>query len=287
MKGRSVQAMCALGLSGALLGCAQTAAPQGVGPLTFPEASSAVQVSSARFFAIDPAATLNNSAMRNCRFGRTTKIPLVASLVELSATTLKVSGQPLAALSDGRLEPDHLAALRSHLQPMASVSRSLAESACHPWRSGPEDASMMPALLVAAESSAPASSLDGVIDAAWSSGFEEVALWSRSAGAGGAAQGAGTVLTPAGGTVADVVSEIDRVRLSGDPCVLVSPPADRQEAGSAGPGNPTSSVLTGSIPVLPIARTGDRRLVSGEVCGVPPEQTLGGTPEQDRVHHDE
>ena len=276
MSGRVIPQGCLLILSGLLLGCKPSAAPQSVGPLAFPEAISAVPVSSARFFAIDPTATLNNSAMRNCRFGRTTKIPVVPSLVELHATTLRVSGQEVAPLSDGQLQPEHAAALRARLEPMASVSRTLAESSCHPWRSGPEDASMTPALLVAVESSAPATSLEHIIDAAWKSGFEEVALWVRTAGSGGALQGKGTVLTPTGDTVAEVVTEIDRVRTGGDPCVLLVPQPDRQTAGNAVPVEPTSGVLSGEIPVLPLARTGERRLVSGELCGTPPELNLGG-----------
>ena len=134
---------------------------------------------------------------------------------------------------------------------------------------------MTPALLVAAEASAPASSLEAVIDVAWTAGFEEVALWVRAAGSGGAAQGAGTALSPAGSAVADVVAEIDQARSSGDPCVLLSPHPERSTAGRTVPDAPTSGVLSGNIPVLPLARTGDRRLVSGEICGSPPETGLG------------
>lgn len=269
MKDKPERSWRALSILMFVLGCTSSSAPQSVGPLTLPESTSAVLVSSARFFAIDPTATLNNSAMRNCRFGRTTKIPVVSSLVELRTTALRVSGQELATLSGGRLLPAHTAALKTRLQPMATVSRSLAERACHPWRAGPDDASMTPALLVAVEASAPASSLEAIIDAAWTSGFEEVALWTRAAGSEVTVQGKGTMLAPAGESVTDVVAEIDGIRAGGDPCVLIAPQPARDTTGSAAEGEPMSAILSSNIPVLPLARTGERRLVSGELCGVP------------------
>ncbi|MFT5685844.1 MAG: hypothetical protein ACI8RZ_006798, partial [Myxococcota bacterium] len=137
------------------VGCSRSK-PTTVGPLIFPQGDSAVAVSSARFFAVDPSAVLNNSAMRNCRFGRTTKIPVVSSLVEITLTGLKVSGQPLDALIDGRVEESHRSALESQLAPIVSVNRELAAQACHPWRAGPDDASMSPSLLIAADVRVPA-----------------------------------------------------------------------------------------------------------------------------------
>ncbi len=280
-------------------GCSATT-PAGVGPLVFPRGDSAITVSSARFFAVDPAAELNNSAMRNCRFGRTTKIPVVSSLVELSLTELKVSGQTLGSVSEGRLEASHRALLESRLGPMASVNRALAAQACHPWHSGPEDASMVPALLVAAtcartrspdallvaaDARAPASSLELIIDVAWAAGFDEAALWVEAPGQPGAAAGAGAALTPGGGDVATVAREIDAVRRGGEPCVLFTPGSGAAVAAEASAA-PRSGALRETIPVLPIAQTGDRRLVTGEVCGDPSariavevvSEDAGGTP---------
>jgi hypothetical protein len=265
-------------------GCSATT-PAGVGPLVFPRGDSAITVSSARFFAVDPAAELNNSAMRNCRFGRTTKIPVVSSLVELSLTELKVSGQTLGSVSEGRLEASHRALLESRLGPMASVNRALAAQACHPWHSGPEDASMVPALLVAADARAPASSLELIIDVAWAAGFDEAALWVEAPGQPGADAGAGAALTPGGGDVATVAREIDAVRRGGEPCVLFTPGSGAAVAAEASAA-PRSGALRETIPVLPIAQTGDRRLVTGEVCGDPSariavevvSEDAGGTP---------
>ena len=255
-----------------LMGCT-AAQPEAVGPIVFPEASTAVAVSSARFFSLDPDQSLNNSAMRNCRFGRTSKIPVVPALVELGLTSLKIGGQTAGALQDGALDDSHRAVLEGKLSPMASVSRAMAESACHPWRAGPEDASMVPTLLIAADARAPAASLDIIIDAAWSAGFDEVGLWMAAEGRAPAESGGGTPLTSAAATVAQLAGEVDQVRAGGEPCVLFQPgrkagsPASVETGGAA-----TQGALSQTIPILPLAREGNRRLVTGESCGSPVEQ---------------
>ncbi len=252
-------------------GCSPSG-PTTIGPMLFPEGTTAASVSSARFFAVDPVAVLNNSAMRNCRFGRTTKIPVVPSLVELTLAELKVAGQPLDALSEGRVGESHRAELEARLGPIVSVNRELAAQACHPWRSGPDDASMMPSLLIAADARAPAASLELIVEAAWSAGFEEAALWVSSPGKLMSAQGEGTPLTPKGSDVASVVQEIDAVRSGGEPCVLLVPRTGGVGAPGTSAGAVSSAELRESLSVIPFAHTGDRQLVSGEVCGSPPAQ---------------
>ena len=254
-------------------GCSSST-PTTIGPMTFPAATTAVSVSSARFFAVNPTAILNNSAMRNCRFGRTTKIPVVPALVELTLAELKVAGQSIDALSEGRIEERHRDALEAHLRPVVSVNQELAAQACHPWRSGPDDSSMMPSLLIAADARAPAFSLEWIIDAVWSAGFEEAALWVRSPGEPISKQGIGISLIPKGSDVGAVVLEIDAIRTGGEPCVLLSPRTSGEGAVGAHPGAMDSAALRESISVIPIAHTRDRQLVSGEICGSLPSQAV-------------
>jgi len=264
----------ALLLIAALAGGCSSSTPTTAGPMIFPTGATAASVSSARFFAVDPTAVLNNSAMRNCRFGRTTKIPVVPALVELTLSELTIAGQSADVLSEGRIEERHRAVLAARLGPIVSVNQELAAQACHPWRSGPDDVSMVPSLLIAADARAPAASLEWIIDAAWSAGFEEAAIWVRSPGEPVSAQGRGTPLTPKGADVAAVVQEIDALRAGGEPCVLLSPRASTAGAAGTQAGPMDSATLRESISVIPIAHAGDRQLVTGEICGVLPSQTV-------------
>ena len=87
-----------------LVGCQSAPTPTQTAPLTFPEVQvGAVAVSSARFLGVDPGVELTNSQLRNCRFGRNEKIPLVPALVEVTPQVLRVQGQEVLALADGHL----------------------------------------------------------------------------------------------------------------------------------------------------------------------------------------
>ncbi|MEL6345041.1 MAG: hypothetical protein AAFV53_18135 [Myxococcota bacterium] len=150
-----------------IVGCS-AAQPAAVGPLTLPSVSSgqAVGVSSARFFAINPEQTLSNAQLRDCRFGRISKIPTLPTTLEITPSGVKLSEK---TLSEDAL-PEAFSAL-------ADKNREMAAIGCHPWRAGPEDSSMTPTLLIAADQAVSAKRLATISQIAARAGLSRQVLW--------------------------------------------------------------------------------------------------------------
>ncbi len=241
-----------------------------------------MSVSSSRFLAVDPAQSLTNSQMRNCRFGRVGKVPLVPVVVELSPEQLLLSDKPLLALAagevpEGQRSGDRILALEGELRVIAQANRQLSASACHPWRGGPDDISPVPPLLIAADAQVPMSTLQQVLRTAAQAGLEEAALWVSDPSPvpldeSGELYRVGELGT--GGTVGAGVVALDELREQGARCVLLTPSA---RALGRAPDVPLEErALQQRIAVVPLlvqAPSIEQRLVTGERCGGQTETT--------------
>jgi len=268
-----------------LAACAQAPQPATTAALSLPGATSAVSVSSARFLAPDPGRSFSNSELRNCRFGRTDKIPLVPALVEWTPTTLRFQQQELAALTDGALPAD-LTPLEAAMAAVADNSQQLASGGCHPWRGGPDDLSMVPALLIAAEASLPADGLARLSEAAGRAGLIHQTVWVEAPSPRPVAEQA----TPAAAhvqlhalreeRVADVIAAVSQRRGQGTACVQLGAGGGEPGGQTGTAGSAAAHPLRGEIAVVPLfwSAPGAARMVSGEQCPAPEAPDPGVDP---------
>lgn len=260
-----------------LAACASKPEPASTTPISLPVATAAVGVSSARFLGLSPAATLSNSEMRNCRFGRTEKLTLVPVVLEWTATTLRFQGQQVAALTDGQL-PTDLSALKAPMASLAAHNQSLAGSGCHPWRASPDDPSMVPALLIAADAGLPGDGLARLSALAAEAGLIHQAAWVSAGDPGSVeeqaqpAESAAVLQARASDQVADVIAGVSALRGEGSACVQLDV-AGGTPTSAAGSSEPARDLMvSGSLAVVPLFQpvAGAERMVSGERCPAPP-----------------
>lgn len=260
-----------------LAACASAPEPATTASLSLPVAPAAVGVSSARFLGLDPTASLSNSEMRNCRFGRTEKLNLVPVVLEWTPQSLRFQGRDVAALTDGQL-PTDLSAVQAPMAALASHNRELAGSGCHPWRASPDDPSMVPALLIAADGGLPGDGLARLSALAAQSGLIHQAVRVSAEGPrpveeqAQAADSAVLLQARAADRVADVVAGVSDRRAQGLACVQLV--TDRgTPPGATGTTAPAAELtVAGTMPVVPLFQpaAGAERMVSGERCPAPP-----------------
>lgn len=263
-------------LLGMVMGCASGPTPFQTAAVTPPSSQTATLVSSARFLAPDPTHVLSNSERRNCRFGRTDKIQLVPATVEWTTDELRLFSTWHVPLNEGAL-PTDLTPIAEQFQQLASHAQTLSSGGCHPWRSGPEDASTVPVLLFVVDGQLPGSAFAQLSMLAADAGLIHQAVWVSSTNAqpisvASSPQSTAHVLRPQPeDRVADVVAAMDEQHRQGQPCVQLHPQTGTAVDAQGQSAATEALVLRGNISVLPLfwPYAGAARLVTGALCPAP------------------
>lgn len=269
-----------------LTGCAETLEPAFTVSLALPVVSEAVGVSSARFLGPSLDRVLSNSELRNCRFGRTDKIDLMPVVIEWTDTELRFLSASVMPLEQGAL-PEDLSGLQARMTAVANNSRSLAQGGCHPWRGSPEDLSMVPALLIAADAGQSAQGLARLSQLAAESGLLHQAVWVSAEQQKPMQEETAPVselaLLPVGdSTVSGAAEAAAQLRAQGRPCIQLSLQSEAQQFPSSVVAPAMQHAMRGRLPVVPLfwPAAGAERMVSGERCMAPATSQTVVVPEE-------